>query len=526
MTVRISTLRASAELEVGPYVAAAERKARADQKMVDSGQKAAAGAEATDRKITASSRGLDRWWGTVEKSYGSQLRFAQGQDRLNRALETGRIDVAEHTRRMGILEQQFGATARAVNQNAAAVGAAQGGFRNFGQGIQNASFQVADLATQLAGGTSATVALAQQLPQLLGGFGILGAAAGAAVAVLGALAPPLLKSGDASKEAATAADVYRDALDSLKEQQTETLELQQKLNDAWRGGFVQPFVDEVARLKAEVAAAQKVVGGLDAARPQDAMGSPITGAQARAYANLAEARTNLATAEDKLREAEAARNANIEAAIALDQKYLAQEAALLDQLKAGAIGRAEYEAREQALTKAREQGLEIGGALHRQYLDLYRAEGQLAASKDAVTQAMERTAEAAKDEAEAMAEVSEEVQRLVELRDATIRGMEVENQALALQAAGRSEEADWLRQEVRLREQLGPMYAAEESRLRALWEQRRALNNEIKDQADAYREADRAAKRHADEMARDACEFPAEVLEEPALAGMVKEALQ
>lgn len=53
----------------------------------------------------------------------------------------------------------------------------------FGRGLQNASFQMADFANQVGAGTSASIALGQQLPQLLGGFGILGAVLGAVVAV-------------------------------------------------------------------------------------------------------------------------------------------------------------------------------------------------------------------------------------------------------------------------------------------------------------------------------------------------------
>lgn len=53
----------------------------------------------------------------------------------------------------------------------------------FGRGVQNAAFQVGDFAVQVGSGTDAARAMAQQLPQLLGGFGILGAVLGAAVAV-------------------------------------------------------------------------------------------------------------------------------------------------------------------------------------------------------------------------------------------------------------------------------------------------------------------------------------------------------
>lgn len=49
--------------------------------------------------------------------------------------------------------------------------------------IRNVAFQVQDLAVQIAGGTNAFVALGQQIPQLLGGFGVLGAVIGAVAAV-------------------------------------------------------------------------------------------------------------------------------------------------------------------------------------------------------------------------------------------------------------------------------------------------------------------------------------------------------
>lgn len=53
--------------------------------------------------------------------------------------------------------------------------------------VQNAAFQIQDFAVQVASGQSAVVALAQQLPQLLGGLGVIGAVAGGAVAILGGL---------------------------------------------------------------------------------------------------------------------------------------------------------------------------------------------------------------------------------------------------------------------------------------------------------------------------------------------------
>ena len=80
------------------------------------------------------------------------------------------------------------------------------GIRNssarMGPQIQNAAFQVGDFFVQVSSGTSATRALAQQLPQLLGGFGLFGALAGAGVAALAALIPSLISTGDEAESLA------------------------------------------------------------------------------------------------------------------------------------------------------------------------------------------------------------------------------------------------------------------------------------------------------------------------------------
>lgn len=57
-------------------------------------------------------------------------------------------------------------------------------YKGTGGAIRNASFQLQDLLVQTQGGVSFTKSLAQQLPQLLSGFGLFGVVAGAAVAVL------------------------------------------------------------------------------------------------------------------------------------------------------------------------------------------------------------------------------------------------------------------------------------------------------------------------------------------------------
>ncbi len=79
-------------------------------------------------------------------------------------------------------------------------------------GIRNASYQIADVAVQMSMGTSAMRAMAIQLPQLLAGFGVMGAVLGAVAAIGGAIAPVLFKSGDAAGSAANEVSRLGEAL--------------------------------------------------------------------------------------------------------------------------------------------------------------------------------------------------------------------------------------------------------------------------------------------------------------------------
>ena len=83
-----------------------------------------------------------------------------------------------------------------------------GTSRGFGNGLQNASFQLQDFIVQVNGGTDATRALAMQLPQMLVGFGAIGAGIG----VVAALLPNMITLfGDSANEA----DSLKDAMSGM-----------------------------------------------------------------------------------------------------------------------------------------------------------------------------------------------------------------------------------------------------------------------------------------------------------------------
>lgn len=86
-----------------------------------------------------------------------------------------------------------------------------GGFSGLAGGkVQNAAFQISDFAVQVGNGTRVSTALSQQLPQLLAGFGPLGAVIGAVAAVALPLGAAFFGMGDE-------ADGLTDHLDSLED---------------------------------------------------------------------------------------------------------------------------------------------------------------------------------------------------------------------------------------------------------------------------------------------------------------------
>ena len=87
--------------------------------------------------------------------------------------------------------------------------------KRFSSGLQNAGYQIQDFAVQVGSGTDAVRAFSQQAPQLLSAFGLLGVAAGTAVAVFAPLVKQFFSLGDASEEASKSVAKFKNQLSSL-----------------------------------------------------------------------------------------------------------------------------------------------------------------------------------------------------------------------------------------------------------------------------------------------------------------------
>jgi hypothetical protein len=90
-----------------------------------------------------------------------------------------------------------------------------GAFKQNSSGIQNASFQLQDIIVQMEMGVPISRTLGQQLPQLLGGFGALGAVVGLAVGSILAIGGAMLGASTNSKTLKESIDELEDAIARL-----------------------------------------------------------------------------------------------------------------------------------------------------------------------------------------------------------------------------------------------------------------------------------------------------------------------
>lgn len=160
------------------------------------------------------------------KAVGGQ-QAAQEITKASNALDAPGIGLGDHAKKAdaklaGLANQQNKVTASSVNMRFA---------------MQNIGYQIQDIAVQAEMGTNAMRIVSQQVPQMLGGFGMWGAIAGTVIAIGAPLIGSLMGQGKAAKDAGKdvkklaeeykeLADVYadleKDNLEGIKESAKET----------------------------------------------------------------------------------------------------------------------------------------------------------------------------------------------------------------------------------------------------------------------------------------------------------------
>lgn len=195
-----------------------------------------------EQSAEAIGREMDRLRAKYDPVYAASKRYEKALIDLNRAHKVGAIDTARYDAALERLNADFArSSANTTGMKGAArgLGAAMSGAQ---YQIQNAAFQIGDFAVQVGAGQRASTALAQQLPQLLGSFGALGAVMGAVVAIGVPLATYFLSAGDAgedlTKKIENLETAVSDYSSSVADANISTAELEQKYGSASEAAHV------------------------------------------------------------------------------------------------------------------------------------------------------------------------------------------------------------------------------------------------------------------------------------------------
>lgn len=148
----------------------------------------------------------------------AQRQLTQNIETVSRAQRQGILTSGEAANAIQKLEASHKRAAIALKRQSSAFSVSGRGMGAFGTVVQQTGFQVADFAVQVGSGQRAMVAFTQQAPQLLQIFGPLGSAIGAGVAVFGAITLAMNASRRAAEENTTATDAYAKSLRDVNEE--------------------------------------------------------------------------------------------------------------------------------------------------------------------------------------------------------------------------------------------------------------------------------------------------------------------
>lgn len=205
-------MRATLGLDVSQFETRARDAANTAKQMGTQISRALDGANVSVRSQVGA---FNQLRASLDPAFAAAQRYGQIQRQINGYLDAGVISQRRAAETLDL------ARARYLGLTPAAE-AARVGMSRLTPAITNASFQVQDFAVQVAGGTAATTALAQQLPQLLGAFGfsgkiaLFGAVLGTLVAIGAAVIPKIDGVGAAVSRAVDQFDRATGAVSTAK----------------------------------------------------------------------------------------------------------------------------------------------------------------------------------------------------------------------------------------------------------------------------------------------------------------------
>ncbi|OOY31583.1 hypothetical protein [Thioclava sp. F36-6] len=197
--------------------------------------------QTAEQSAVAIGKEMDRLRMKYDPLFRASKQYEAAVEELNRAQKVGALTSKQYDAALAELTREYQRSAGAANTMGKTAKSAGMFARGMGGGIQNAAFQVGDFAVQVGAGTSAARALGMQLPQLLGSFGVFGAVAGAAAAIIVPLIASFMSGEEESKkwsdtlqELSTAVGDYNTAVQDSLATTAEMAEKYGALSDAMR----------------------------------------------------------------------------------------------------------------------------------------------------------------------------------------------------------------------------------------------------------------------------------------------------
>lgn len=169
--------------------------------------------------------------------FAASQRYEQELEELNRAHQLGAVNVQQYGSALTDLNTRYQSLTQRQQVATRGLRSLFGSFsgrNNFI--IQNTANQFGDFAVQVSSGTDAVRALGQQLPQLLGGLGGLGAVLGAVAAISIPIVGTFLRLGEEAEEAGDVIENLSGAVDdyvsSAEASSRSTRELREQYGSA------------------------------------------------------------------------------------------------------------------------------------------------------------------------------------------------------------------------------------------------------------------------------------------------------
>lgn len=204
------------------------------------------------------SNSIDSLRASYDPAFASAQKYEAAVRQLDAALDAGVISQKRYNTILKQAKLAHAVPTAGAKKFSGSLGLLNGVSGQTRAQIQNTSFQLQDIAVQLEMGTAASRVFAQQLPQLAGGFGPVGAAVGVLAGVgIPALAFALQGLGNESEDTEDALDNFVASLNSARDLMRNASKPIEDLREEFG-----EFADEIQRAS-EVAARATLSQALD-----------------------------------------------------------------------------------------------------------------------------------------------------------------------------------------------------------------------------------------------------------------------